>query len=128
MLVLRHGDDVLLEKRASTGVWAALWSLPELAHDEDPCEAGARRYGCQLGSIERLATLRHGFTHFNLEITPLVANVRRAVARAAEPGALWLPISDALGAALPVPVRKLLCAISRSAASDQPELFDAAEG
>jgi len=125
MLVLRRGGDVLLEKRAGVGVWGGLWSLPELALADDPSGA-SRRYGCEIATLERLAMLRHGFTHFTLEITPLVANVGRVAPRAAAPGVIWLSIGDALGAALPVPVRKLLRALAGSATADQPALFEKA--
>jgi A/G-specific adenine glycosylase len=71
--------------------------------------------------------LRHGFTHFTLQITPIVATVRRVQPRAAQPGVVWLPIGEALGAALPVPVRKLLRALAGSGAgADQPALFEEA--
>jgi A/G-specific adenine glycosylase len=107
MLMLRHGDDVLLEKRPSIGVWGGLWSLPEAGQDIDAQHLGAR-YGCEIASLERLAKLRHGFTHFTLEITPLVASVKRIAPRAAQPGVVWLPIGEAVGAAVPTPVRKIL--------------------
>jgi A/G-specific adenine glycosylase len=126
MLILRHGDDVMLEKRPSVGVWGGLWSFPELASGGDAAALSARRYGCETGPIERLGVLRHGFTHFTLHITPLVAEVRRIAPRAAQPGIVWLPIAEALGAAVPVPVRRLLRALGGSAAADQPTLFQEA--
>ncbi len=127
MLVLRHGDEVLLEKRPSLGVWGGLWSFPELARGEaDAAAVSARRYGCETARVERLGVLRHGFTHFALHITPLVADVRRVTPRAAQPGVVWLPVAEALGAAVPVPVRKLLRSLGGSAAADQPALFEEA--
>ena len=108
------------------GVWGGLWSFPELASGEDAAALSARRYGCETGPIERLGVLRHGFTHFTLDITPLVAEVRRIAPRAAQPGIVWLPIAEALGAAVPVPVRRLLRALGGSAAADQPTLFQEA--
>ena len=126
MLVLRHGDEVMLEKRPSVGVWGGLWSFPELARGEDAGALSARRYGCETRRVERLGVLRHGFTHFTLHITPLVAEVRRVAPRAAQPGVVWLPIAEAIGAAVPVPVRKLLRALNGSAAADQPALFQEA--
>ena len=126
MLVLRHGDEVMLEKRPSVGVWGGLWSFPELARGEDAGALSARRYGCETRRVERLGVLRHGFTHFTLHITPLVAEVRRVDPRAAQPGVVWLPIAEAIGAAVPVPVRKLLRALHGSAAADQPALFQEA--
>jgi hypothetical protein len=44
------------------------------------------------------------------------------VPRAAQPGVVWLPIAEAIGAAVPVPVRKLLRALAGPAAG-QRELF-----
>ncbi len=128
MLILRCGGEVLLEKRPSVGVWGGLWSFPEVGSDDDAVEASGRRYGCEIAGVARLGGLRHGFTHFTLEITPLLASVRRLRPRAAQPGVLWLPVEDALGAAVPVPVRKLLTALgARSgAAAHQPALFEEA--
>ncbi len=127
MLVLSRAGEVLLEKRPSVGVWGGLWSLPEVGRGDDPVAASARRYGCEVSSLERLGRLRHGFTHFTLEITPLLAAVRRVQPRAAQPGVVWLPIEEAPEAAVPVPVRKLLRALGRSgAAAHQPALFEEA--
>jgi A/G-specific adenine glycosylase len=127
MLILRRGVDVLLEKRPSVGVWGGLWSFPEVGRDDDPGAATVRRYGCEVAALERLGGVRHGFTHFNLEITPLVVTVRRLHSRAAQPGVVWLPLAEAVGAAVPVPVRKLLTALGRSGpAAHQAALFEEA--
>ena len=127
MLILRRGGDVLLAKRPSVGVWGGLWSFPELAADDDLVAASARRYGCEVARVARLGRLRHGFTHFTLEITPLLASVGRLRPRAAEPGVVWLPIAEARGAAVPVPVRKLLAVLAPSGvAADQPALLEEA--
>lgn len=126
MLVLRHGDEVMLERRPSVGVWGGLWCFPELARAEDAAASSAQRYGCETGRVTRLGVLRHGFTHFTLDITPVVAEVRRLTPRAAQPGVVWLPVVEALGAAVPAPVRRLLRALAGSAALDQPALFQVA--
>jgi A/G-specific adenine glycosylase len=126
MLILRRGGEVLLERRPSVGVWGGLWSFPEVRRGDDAVAAGAQRYGCEVAGLTRLGSLRHGFTHFTLEITPIVASVRRLRPRAAQPGVVWLPIEEALGAAVPVPVRKLLKALDPSgAAAPQRPLFEA---
>jgi A/G-specific adenine glycosylase len=129
MLVLAHGREVLLEKRPSPGVWGGLWSLPELARGDDPAATSARCYGCEVAAVARLDRLRHGFTHFTLEIIPLLATVRRREPRAAQPGVVWLPVHEALGAALPVPVRRLLATLrerSGGSAAHEPALFEEA--
>jgi len=125
MLVLRRAGDVLLQKRPAVGVWSGLWCFPELGSDDDPVQVAKRLYGCEVAGIEPLGSLRHGFTHFTLDIEPIVARVMRVAPRAAQPGVLWMPLEEAIGAAVPVPVRKLLRALGGgSAAADQPALFE----
>jgi A/G-specific adenine glycosylase len=125
MLVLRRGDDVLLQKRPGVGVWGGLWCFPELAVEDDPVRVARRLFGCEIAGVERLGLLRHGFTHFTLDIEPVVGRVRRLAPRAAQPGVLWMPLEEAIGAAVPVPVRKLLGALAKdSAVAGQPALFE----
>ena len=45
---------------------------------------------------------------FKLSITPQPLAVQKKLSRAAEPGVVWLSVSDALNAAIPKPVRALL--------------------
>jgi A/G-specific adenine glycosylase len=125
MLVLRREGAVLLQKRPAVGVWSGLWCFPEVGPDDDPVRLARRLYGCEVARIERLGLLRHGFTHFTLDIEPVVGHVKRCAPRAAQPGVLWMPLEEAIGAAVPVPVRKLLRALGGgSAAADQPALFE----
>jgi A/G-specific adenine glycosylase len=123
MLVLRNGGDVLLQKRPAVGVWSGLWCFPELGSGDDPARVAMRLYGCEVAGIERLGLLRHGFTHFTLDIEPVVARVRRVAPRAAQPGVVWMPVEEAVGAAVPVPVRKLLRALPGSGSPHEPALF-----
>jgi A/G-specific adenine glycosylase len=127
MLVLTRDGDVLLQKRPPVGVWAGLWCLPEMDVEADAARIARVHYGCTLSSVERLGPLRHGFTHFTLAITPVVARVAEVAARAAQPGVVWLPVAEAATAAIPVPVRKLLNALGASTARKQAALFEVAE-
>ncbi len=113
MLVLRAGDEVLLEKRPAPGIWGGLWCFPEIDGQRATEEALAR-FGLALHEMQTLGAIEHGFTHFRLRIHPLVAQVQRH-ARAQEPGQLWLARADALGAAVPVPVKTILRALERFA-------------
>ncbi len=107
LLLLREGE-VLLEKRPPVGIWGGLWCLPEISTDADPRGYCRRRFGARLASAQRLPLLRHGFTHFTLDITPVVCRVASASPCASEPGQVWLPLEEAAQAAVPAPVRKLL--------------------
>ena len=112
MLVLLHAREVLLEKRAPTGIWGGLWSLPEAAPDTNLVALCAHRYGAEVAAHETMPTVAHGFTHFKLDIVPQKFVVARIAPHAAAPGVMWLPIGDALGAAIPAPVKRILAAIA----------------
>jgi A/G-specific adenine glycosylase len=107
MLVIMDGKDILLEKRPSSGIWGGLWSLPEAAIGEDYAAIVKTRFGIEAEAIPVWAPLIHTFTHFRLDITP---QPLRATSRPPHqaPGTLWLNWDDAIEAAIPTPVRKLL--------------------
>jgi A/G-specific adenine glycosylase len=113
MLIVVRGREVLLEKRAATGIWGGLWSLPEASVDEKPAAALKRDWGLDVAQAHPLAPFEHAFTHFTLEVVPwrirLVPSARRQ-SLAAERPSMWLPLSEVRGAALPSPVKKLLLA------------------
>lgn len=111
MLVLRHGTEILLERRPPVGIWGGLWSLPECAADEDPARA-AERLGCRTGAARPMPTLIHDFTHFRLQIRPWLLTVHRLTA-AGEPGLrVWLSPEEASRSAVPTPVRRLLAGLA----------------
>jgi A/G-specific adenine glycosylase len=113
VLLLERKGEVLLERRPATGVWAGLWSLPELAPDGDVLSYCRSRFRTEVALQAPLPPIEHSFTHFRLTLQPRPCTVRTAALRAEEPGLVWLPLSDVSGAALPAPIKKLLRAISR---------------
>ena len=108
VLVVEQAGEVLLERRPPAGVWAGLWSLPELETGADAARYCRKRFGAQVKPLALLREIEHVFTHFRLTITPQRCVVQRWPAQAAEPGLIWLPLADAAGAALPAPIKKLL--------------------
>lgn len=111
MLILRQGADVLLERRPPTGIWGSLWSLPECTADEDPVRV-AERLGCHVSAACPLPTLIHGFTHFRLEIRPWLLSVDRSAMASESSGRSWLMLEEAVRAAMPTPVRRLLAGLA----------------
>ena len=118
MLLLLREAEVLLEKRSPVGIWGGLWCLPEISPGADPRDYCRRRLGASLASAKRLPLLRHGFTHFTLNITPVVCQVASASPCASQPGQVWLPLEEAARAAVPAPVRKLLNSLRKT--GDRP--------
>lgn len=108
MLVLLRGNEVLLEKRPPTGIWGGLWSLPEIAVDENAAQAAELRYGALAQCLPAYPFIKHTFSHFHLHIQPLAMQVSQMQPQAREAGIVWLPLDEAIDAALPAPVRKIL--------------------
>jgi A/G-specific adenine glycosylase len=107
MLVWLHAGQVLLEKRPPTGVWGGLWSLPECPVDTDLLAYVAGQ-GYVGAAPLRLAGLSHGFSHFRLNIQPVLLRASARPLHVETPGRLWMALADALQAALPAPVRTVL--------------------
>lgn len=107
MLIIRMGKEVLLEKRPQKGIWAGLWSLPEININAIASEAAKQLFGLETEPEETLAIVNHAFTHYKLAITPQPLTVISA-SKQTTPNAIWMPIEDAIGAAIPTPVRNIL--------------------
>lgn len=117
MLILRQGNEVMLVKRPATGIWGGLWSFPEIdEHDQQDYVAIAlSQFGINTTVDTPLATISHVFTHFKLHIKPQLLTVSKHALQAREASAVWLDIEDALGAAIPTPVRNILLQLKHSA-------------
>ena len=118
-LELRWRDAVFLVEREPAGVWAGLWSLPELACGDD-FDALKTSWP---GAGELLAPFVHGLTHFDWHLRP----ARWTFPATLEADALaplvvrwptgrWVAIVDALALGLPAPLRKRLQASAPVAA------------
>jgi A/G-specific adenine glycosylase len=115
VLVVERAGAILFERRPATGVWSGLWSLPELSLDTD-LEAGVRaRFGSGARVGAALAAIEHGFTHYTLTLHPQRVSLRGRPLIADGDGQLWLTRSDALAAALPAPIKRLVAALGDQA-------------
>ncbi|MDP2783376.1 MAG: A/G-specific adenine glycosylase [Sulfurimicrobium sp.] len=107
LLLLREGE-IFLEKRPPAGIWGGMWSFPEIAREEDPQQACLASFGFETETLKPLPHVQHTFTHFRLHILPQPLTVSALQLRACLAGGMWLSVDDALGAAIPAPVRQLL--------------------
>ena len=109
LLLLTDGEHVLLERRPPSGIWGGLLSLPE--GDAATADELVRRHGLRLLAAQPMATLRHTFTHFRLNIQTVCCRVERVSGVAGEPGWEWLDLASIESAALPTPIRRLLASL-----------------
>jgi A/G-specific adenine glycosylase len=108
-VVLACSDDgrILLEHRPPSGVWGGLWGLPEF-----PTRAVARDWCLhrfQNPNTRDWPTVRHSFTHFDLDLNPLVVRVRaRDLAVEDEGEKLWYHPGQPAKVGLPAPIKTII--------------------
>jgi A/G-specific adenine glycosylase len=115
--VIERDGYVLMERRPPSGIWGGLLALPEITEGEDPADWLLCRFGMAASETEPLATMRHVFTHFRLDIQPVLLRTQEPATTVAEAGMEWLALDALDEAGLPAPVRRILDAIA------QPDLL-----
>lgn len=118
LLVMRDDGAVLLQRRSNPGVWSGLWTPPEFTDLAQAREFCARELISPEIDAAPRPPLRHRFTHFDFEMTPLrtrCAGMRPQVGE--ERRTLWYdvlataPMRPPIG--LPAPIALLLRSIER---------------
>jgi A/G-specific adenine glycosylase len=104
---------VLLERRPPSGIWGGLLALPEIGDGEDAAGWLLRRFGTPASETAALATVRHVFTHFRLDIEPVLLRTQGNATTVAETGMEWLALDALDKAGLPAPVRRILDSIAQ---------------
>ena len=112
LLCARADGAVLLERRADTGIWGGLWGLPEISSVDAAGEWCSAQFGAAPDEMHVRNVLRHGFTHFDLDITPVECRLARVPLRAMESDRwLWYNKTAPAKVGLAAPVMKLLNAL-----------------
>lgn len=113
-LVLMDGPSVILEKRPPSGIWGGLLSLPELPESVADTDIGAwigQHLSVAVDSIQPLTPVQHAFTHFRLELRPLLCTVTGHRPGVHQDSLVRLAQPDLADAPLPAPIRKILAAL-----------------
>jgi A/G-specific adenine glycosylase len=116
LLMLRNpAGDLLVHQRPPTGIWGGLWSFPELALDTDARTHTEYRFG-PVADYKVWDAYRHTFSHYHLDITPVLLQLATEPALIAEAhSSMWYNIHQPPVIGLAAPVKKLL---ERLAADD----------
>lgn len=110
LLLIRHGNRILLERRPPAGIWGGLWSLPEASDTLSAENVCRERYGFEVHFDAPMADFVHVFTHFRLTITPLPGSPVGSTGLHDMQAGWYLP-HEAQDLGLPAPVRSLLLAL-----------------
>jgi A/G-specific adenine glycosylase len=111
VIAVRPGGELLLERRPPQGIWGGLWGLPEFPTREHAVQWSSERLsGAQ--AAEPAEPLRHAFSHFELEMKPLIVRCVDSVAGLREDDRyLWYDARDPPRLGLPKPVATLIRAV-----------------
>ncbi len=109
-LILRNAEgDIWLEKRPSQGIWGGLWCFPEVTSPEAGAEHCLHRWQHAPGELEVWDDFRHTFSHYHLDITPVLATLDGAPGAVMEgDGQLWYNVRQPPQIGLAAPVASLL--------------------
>ncbi|MBV1877653.1 MAG: A/G-specific adenine glycosylase [Pseudomonadales bacterium] len=110
LLMENSQGELLLEKRPPNGIWPGLWSFPESATDDPATLLGLfQQYGLEAQTPQALATFRHTFTHFHLEITPLQVKCQQTQHQLREANQkIWYDLAQPVEIGLTRPVTRLM--------------------
>lgn len=118
MLMLRDGKHVLLQQRPPRGIWGGLWSFPqpEIRTDDHSSLKTwcSNKLGYNIDDIQTWPEMRHTFSHYHLDITPIEATLKDHTNTVMESmDSVWYntALPDARG--LAAPVKRLLEALHR---------------
>jgi A/G-specific adenine glycosylase len=116
MLVLRDAQGrVLLQRRPETGIWGGLWSLPEAADTAAARVLAAHHSDADgIDGARTLEPFNHVFSHFRLQVQPLLIEVGAARGRVGDNDDLrWHPPAEARTLGMPAPIARLLKRINK---------------
>jgi A/G-specific adenine glycosylase len=109
LLLCNEAGEVLLERRPPSGIWGGLWSLPECPEEAEPSTWCRERLGLELQHGIIWPVVRHTFSHFRLDITPMRGYVETVGGRVMDPsGSVWYNTSNPDTHGLPAPVIRML--------------------
>ncbi len=112
MLIFLHPatQKVLLEKRETKGIWGGLWSLVECPLRTNLSVWCHEQFKILVKKPRKLEAFRHTFTHFHLDIHPVICEVHiKPIPRLKAPYQ-WHALEDLPKLGLPAPVKRLLSA------------------
>ena len=109
MLLVHCDGELYLRRRPESGIWGGLWSLPELPDDDEVNDWCAQTLNVAASQIDRWDTLRHSFSHFDLDIKPIAVRLNSNPSKVADSDQeLWYTLAQPPGVGLAAPVKTLI--------------------
>lgn len=110
-IIFKEKKRLFLFKRPPNGIWGGLWSFPELPGAPETQrirEFCHRHYSLSIKKYENLAGFRHTFTHFHLDIYPILINLQKRWKKMYHENEVWYDLKAPHSLGLPRPVQAII--------------------
>lgn len=110
MLIIRNPKgELLLEKRPASGIWGGLWIFPQILVDDNPDQYCQDVLGVTAISTKNWKNYRHTFSHYHLDISPVLVEIPKEAPKAMEANRLlWYNTLNPPAVGLAAPIKKLM--------------------
>ncbi|HET9679202.1 MAG TPA: A/G-specific adenine glycosylase, partial [Gammaproteobacteria bacterium] len=116
LLILRHGNQVLLQQRPPTGIWGGLWSFPEAADNNAVNTHCKNRF--KIERSQPWPVRRHTFSHFHLDYEPVTVDGSPINRVAEHPDECWYDLTSPPALGVAAPVKQLLTELKKELVND----------
>ena len=101
--------SVFLERRPPSGIWGGLWSFPEIDPQEDASIWCEQTLNTSPVDIQQWPTVRHSFTHYDLDIEPTAVRVEKLSRTVADSDdRIWYELDSPRQVGIATPVAGLI--------------------
>lgn len=114
MLLPKWQEQVLIYKRPPAGLWGGLWGFFEVEQDSDIAEK-ARELGLTDFRLTEIPGFRHTFSHFHLDIRPMLLELANApqAQEVQEQPLLWYNLDNPANVGLAAPTKALFSTLQQ---------------
>jgi len=101
--------EILLQRRPPSGIWAALWTLPQADDAAALQQWFEQQSHADFAAVESLPAIDHAFSHYKLRLQPLRLRGIALRERVGDNDDLrWVGRGEFAALGIPAPIRKLL--------------------
>ncbi len=108
LIIENPQGEILLQKRPPTGVWAGLWSFPDVPHDTDYQSYCQQHFNTAVSEAQHLDKRRHTFSHYHLDMCPLHIKLTTQPLCVTENQHCWYNSDKPAAIGLPAPIKRYL--------------------
>jgi A/G-specific adenine glycosylase len=102
-----EGELLLIRNDLRHGVWQGLWIFPQCRPEDNPPAFLKSTYGLDAEPIASVPAFRHTFSHYHLDIHPLILRAARRASTNCKLRLQWCGHRKPLSGGVPTPVQRL---------------------